>query len=698
MNKPINRTTVQVEENKYRTYCFQAPIFYKTSEGTYEEIDHTFHDTTSNIGEISLMNKGVLSVGKRKGNNPHKVVGIRPDNNQHEGTQQLEFSLVNVELDGVSQEFNVEDDLEIKLRASKVFQLIKLNKSFQSCKIEFDIYAKNLELQNTKYETDTTLYDYSFKITDIGVLNGSDALGMYNSYNAENSDIPSLDCFVGKIKDNYITTGEYSIEEEFGDSDLSDYTLEKMYQYGGSAYLKDCIIFAVKSKNIENFSDIIVEHICDLYGLETIHEDNKNGQYFTKDGKKVASYYSVDNTFLSFFNTTEIPDSIKELFKRKTFQSTSFLDITVDSLKSDIESRFDKDLKITVNSDNYKPFENNCFEFKINKHSMAIGKPIAFNENYANLYYSTEHTLTMNEDGSYRYTKLLTPKQSLLINTAQYLDISLAIDQVEDSVPLYQIQTSSASSSTTSRTQSNLTIIRNITTGTSATQGETSVLTEDFIIQQVGRWFTATSTTTGGTQNSPGTTTYFKTWRFIQSNFHFDTSGVTDTVTSLSFRFRGSGACTDLIDGVRKVNVIALKSSITGTSTSQSDRNDEWNNMVGHTSGWDDTDVTQYSSKTGITADVNAIYNSASPEDTFITLNSTARTDVTNNNEFTLGLYDNDIFYENPTLTSLTTTKYNFYAMNQVDALTTAYRPYLEYSTDVFVASANDSVFFGTNF
>ena len=67
----------------------------------------------------------------------------------------------------------------------------------------------------------------------------------------------------------------------------------------------------------------------------------------------------------------------------------------------------------------------NCFEFKISKHSMVIGKPIAFNENYANLYYSTEHTLTMNEDGSYRYTKLLTPKQSLLINTAQYLEHQL---------------------------------------------------------------------------------------------------------------------------------------------------------------------------------------------------------------------------------------------------------------------------------
>ena len=107
MNKAINRTTVQVENNKYRVYSKNAPLFYKKSDGSYGDIDHTFNDTTSTIGDISLMDKGVVSVGKRKGNNPHKVVGIRPDNNQHLGTQQLEFSLINVELDGESQDFNL---------------------------------------------------------------------------------------------------------------------------------------------------------------------------------------------------------------------------------------------------------------------------------------------------------------------------------------------------------------------------------------------------------------------------------------------------------------------------------------------------------------------------------------------------------------------------------------------------------------
>ena len=105
MWNPINRTRVQVEENKYRIYSKSGPINYKKPDGTFDTINHTFNDTTSSIGDISLMDKGIMSVGKRKGNNPHKVVGIRPDKNQHLGTQQLEFSLVNVELDGVSQSF-----------------------------------------------------------------------------------------------------------------------------------------------------------------------------------------------------------------------------------------------------------------------------------------------------------------------------------------------------------------------------------------------------------------------------------------------------------------------------------------------------------------------------------------------------------------------------------------------------------------
>ena len=230
MNKAINRTTVQVDNNKYRVYPKAAPLFYKKSDGSYGDIDHTFNDTTSTIGDISLMDKGVVSVGKRKGNNPHKVVGIRPDNNQHLGTQQLEFSLVNVELDGESQDFNVEDDLEIKLKASKVYQLVKINKDFRDFKIEFDIYSKGIELQNEKYTESTTIRDYGFNLIDLGEIDTSNTDLSLDSLFNEDKDIPYIDCRICKITNDYITTGEYSIEEEFGDSDLSEYMLDnKVY-------------------------------------------------------------------------------------------------------------------------------------------------------------------------------------------------------------------------------------------------------------------------------------------------------------------------------------------------------------------------------------------------------------------------------------------------------------------------------------
>ena len=151
MRNPINRTTVQVGTNKFETVEKSGPINYKKPDGTFDEIDLTFNDTSSSIGDISLMDKGIVSVGKRKGNNPHKVVGVRPDNNQHLGTQQLEFSLVNVELDGESQDFNVETDLEVQLTVSDVFQLVKTNKDFNDFKIEFDIHNTGLELQNSKF-------------------------------------------------------------------------------------------------------------------------------------------------------------------------------------------------------------------------------------------------------------------------------------------------------------------------------------------------------------------------------------------------------------------------------------------------------------------------------------------------------------------------------------------------------------------
>ena len=677
MNKAINRTTVQVDNNKYRVYPKAAPLFYKKSDGTYGDIDHTFNDTTSTIGDISLMDKGVVSVGKRKGNNPHKVVGIRPDNNQHLGTQQLEFSLVNVELDGESQDFNVEDDLEIKLKASKVYQLVKINKDFRDFKIEFDIYSKGIELQNEKYTESTTIRDYGFNLIDLGEIDTSNTDLSLDSLFNEDKDIPYIDCRICKITNDYITTGEYSIEEEFGDSDLSEYMLDnKVYSRGSSVYYKDSILFITKTYNIENYEQIMINNLCSLYGLENF-DDGGNGKYLTKNGKKVIGYYSTENNFLAFINTKAIPDEIKTLFKRKTFNDTSYLDITLSDFITSISNRFNKDFKIDLDNNYYEPI-NNKFVFNINNEKMYIGLPLLFDENYNNLVLGTTHSLKQNNDGSYRYIKYFSTKGYLLyLNNAKYIDATLYVSDSEDNKPIYGF----SASSTTKKTSANFTTARNATTGTG--QALDNAFSQDVTNNICGDFMNYTA----GSQGNSAT----YSWYLYQTHYIFDSSGVTDTISDLEWKQKGSyyteGGSHD------DISVIVLKSNTEGSNNATN-----WNDFVGHTSGWDSDDVTEYSSETVIDG-----FEGLSADDQVwetMVLNSDAKTDLKNDSSFKIAVVDYDQYYQNSLDTSYGGStvdgKRTFLAFD-IDNSDSDKRPYLEYT----VASGSvtyDANFFGANF
>ena len=479
MWNPINRTRVQVEENKYRIYPKQGPINYKKPDGTFDTIDLTFNDTSSSIGDISLMDKGIVSVGKRKGNNPHKVVGVRPDNNQHLGTQQLEFSLVNVELDGESQDFNVETDLEVQLTVSDVFQLVKTNKDFKDFKVEFDIHNTGLELQNSKYSSTTTIrQDFDFNITNLGEIEGGNtSLTKENVYNNSSGSIlqkntPYLDFYVSKITNDYIQTGEYSIEEEFGDSDLSSYTLESMYALGSSIYFKDSIVLNVKSYQIDGVQDIVINNLCYLYGLEVL-DDGGNGKYFIKNNKKVGAYLTPLNSdeFYVMFNTKDIPDNIKTLFKKKTFNDTSYLDITLSDFSTTLTNHFNKNTKIELNTDYYEPI-NDKFVFKISKETLQINLPTLYDENYNILDLETTHSLKQNSDGSYRYTKYFSLNGYLKnSHNIKYIDADLAADDSfgQQYKVRFPTQSSVANSLSNVYTSANHDIARN--TGSCSPQG-----------------------------------------------------------------------------------------------------------------------------------------------------------------------------------------------------------------------------------
>ena len=678
MWNPINRTTVQTEENKYRVYAKQGPINYKKSDGTFDTIDHTFNDTTSSIGAISLMDKGIVSVGKRKGNNPTKVVGIRPDKNQHLGTQQLEFSLVNVELDSASQSFNVETDLEIQLGPAQVFQLVKTNKDFNDFKIEFDIHNTGLELQNSKYSNTTTIReDFGFNLINLGEINTTTTNSTLGGLFTQSRATPYIECNISQITNNYITIGQYSIEEEFGSSDLSNYHIdENVYPNGGAAYLKDCIVLIAKIHNIEeSIEDIFVNQMCNEYGLETIWEDNKNGQYFTKNGKKVASYYSYDNQFYMFINTKAIPDDIKTLFQRKTFNDTSFLDITLSDFNTTITNMFNVDLTIELNTDYYEPI-NNKFIFKIKNNSFYINLPTLFDESYNKLDLGTIHSLKQNDDGSYRYKKYFS-LSGYLKNThnIKYIDADLAIESSPAQTTVYQIGTSLSSGN--KYTSANFTTARNATTGTS---------TQTHAANDNVRVLTGYNHSVVGGQS--GTTHQYSLY---QTPLVFDSSGISDTVSSATFKVRGGWINSTPLGKVNPGDhhLICLKASIGSAGTGL------WNDYVGFTSDWDSDDVTEYSAEHVVTN----VYTSPAFQD--ITLNSDARTDLQDDNDFEFIMVEKEEWYDNSfdhhSLASTSAALGRQFYGNSIVASTAGNRPYIEYVEGVTgfghktlgVASAN---------
>jgi len=666
MWNPINRTTVQTEENKYRIYPKPGPINYKKPDGTFGEINHTFNDTTSSIGDISLMDKGVVSVGKRKGNNPTKVVGIRPDKNQHLGTQQLEFSLVNVELDGESQSFNVETDLEIQLGPAQVFQLVKANKDFNDFKVEFDIHATGLELQNSKYSNTTTIReDFDFNLTNLGEVEGGNTSltkdSIYNSSSGSilEKNIPCLDFHVSKITNDYIQTGEYSTEEEFGDSDLSSYTLEPMYALGSSIYFKDSIVLMVKSYQIDDVHDIVINNLCDLYGLE-VFDDGGNGKYFTKNNKKVGAYLTPLNSdeFYVMFNTKDIPDNIKTLFKKKTFNDTSYLDITLSDFSTTLTNQFNKNTTIELNTDYYEPI-NDEFVFKINNESFQINLPILYDENHNILDLGTTHSLKQNSNGSYRYTKYFSLDGYLKnSHNIKYIDATIAVGTSQKSRQRDQY----GPFSPTQRTTSNFNISRdNTSSGASFTMG-----TADTQLQYAGWVNTVAFGQSGAT----------KAYQIYNTTIAvFDTSGVSDTVNDASFKMRAwvSTAGTNVPSDIHLINLKC--------DSELGNQQSNFNDYAGFTSGWGASDVTEYSGEISFEADVG---DGATLD---LVGNSDFKSDIENNNEVQCTVVEYEEWYLNSFNGGMGAGPNNAAACERrlfaysFIASTAALRPYLEYET-----------------
>ena len=202
--RAIDRYTTQIEPGKIEIYSGINPKYYKNEEGRFESIDESAFEikSNSNISSFELYSKNVLSVGIRQDNNTSKYIGIRPDETQHLGSQQMEWSLDTINVNGN----NISPDLSkyekyattknlgnISIQNTKTFvrQMVNYDEEIKNFKINYTLHLKGLKIKNDKY-TETTIIrnNISSSLIDCGIVsaeNYSSKLSLQQHSQSSNS-------------------------------------------------------------------------------------------------------------------------------------------------------------------------------------------------------------------------------------------------------------------------------------------------------------------------------------------------------------------------------------------------------------------------------------------------------------------------------------------------------------------------------
>ena len=160
---PISRTqqSLRFEDGRSGVRCFgpHNPQYYATPSGRLLHIDPaSILDTASTIGQILKREKNVVSVGMRKADNAFKYLGLRPDFDQANGNQQLEFSLQSIELDGKSQSIRFDrqaavdpvtmdrGSLIIQSTRQRTRQMVRATNKISDFRITFELHLKGLNI------------------------------------------------------------------------------------------------------------------------------------------------------------------------------------------------------------------------------------------------------------------------------------------------------------------------------------------------------------------------------------------------------------------------------------------------------------------------------------------------------------------------------------------------------------------------
>jgi len=170
---PINRHTEYVVEDDgtkaYKVYNNMSPHYYMDRTGSLNPIDITNLQTITKgtVGEIKLREKSVSSIGFRTDGNKTKYLGLRPDETQESGSQQLEWSIEEAIINNSAQSITLNQTSSIDgvttnlggqvVRSTRFStkQMVPVTGSISNFQVKYKLHLTGLQISNSKYTEDT---------------------------------------------------------------------------------------------------------------------------------------------------------------------------------------------------------------------------------------------------------------------------------------------------------------------------------------------------------------------------------------------------------------------------------------------------------------------------------------------------------------------------------------------------------------
>ena len=464
MSIPLNRWS-EKDKNQIKIYNMSNPHYYQDKNGDLHPIDqyHSQSKNNSNIGNFKLYEKNINSVGIRSGsNNTTKYLGIRPDETQENGSQQVEWSIENININGneITPDLSKyeEDGTLINLgnvsvQTSRQYtrQIVNVTGSIDDFQIKYKLNLKGLRIRGNKYTENTTIRNsISESLIDCGNISGSQYSSMMN-YQTHSDSILSLyftdDTLI--INPNFSPNPYYNMTQmsssEFttNTSSFSIINRDTNTFWGGdnvendwmsSIYVKDNMLLRFKNINLGNR---IKNYILNKYNAEM------DGNYIrVKGGKKVGSFVYLDERNTSYL-TLAMADitHISSSYRYKDFDDFSYITSSYSDIINDIKTQLKSYNQVTASIGSYIGDSEGRFVLEDNdkNHKYSIVKPILLDSNLSTVTQETIHTLKENEDGTYEYIKY--PNKDLLHKTitgsVTYLDSTTLYSEADSDGYIY---------------------------------------------------------------------------------------------------------------------------------------------------------------------------------------------------------------------------------------------------------------------